>query len=203
MKQESKKSTSQRQRYYRKNLKEPKLGLCVNMSNKIKMIKIGNDISRFSAYSYKPRTKHELQAIISDRIEKEGNECNLNDIDTSLITDMSGLFMHSFFNGDISEWNTSNVKYMRFMFYGSNFRQDISKWDVRKIEDMAYMFERSKFNGDISKWDTSNVTNMCYMFYYSNFDEDISGWQIKRGCNMTGMFDGCFISKEHKPGMFH
>ena len=114
------------------------------------MIKIGNDISRFSAYSYKPRTKHELQAIISDRIEKEGNECNLNDIDTSLITDMSGLFMHSFFNGDISEWNTSNVKYMRFMFYGSDFKQDISKWNVSTVEDMAYMFERSKFNGNIN-----------------------------------------------------
>ena len=79
---------------------------------------------------------------------------------------------------------------------------DLNDIDVSRIKDMSYLFWNSKFNGDISKWDTSNVTNMCYMFYYSNFDEDISGWQIKRGCNMTGMFDGCFIRKEHKPGMF-
>ena len=34
----------------------------------------------------------ELRKIIKRRIESEGNECNLNDIDTSNITDMSDLF---------------------------------------------------------------------------------------------------------------
>ena len=139
------------------------------------MIKIGNDISRFSAYSYKPRTKHELQAIISDRIEKEGNECNLNDIDTSLITDMSFLFYESNFNGDISNWNVSNVK------------------------EMFMMFAQSSFNGDISRWDVSNVTTMSYMFSDSDFNQDISNWKISTGCIMKNTFTGCPIKKSFRP----
>ena len=39
-------------------------------------------------YIYHPKTKYELNNIINQKIEYEGNECNLNDIDTSNITDM-------------------------------------------------------------------------------------------------------------------
>ena len=70
--------------------------------------------------------------IIRDRISKEGPNCDLNDIDTSLITDMTGLFYGSDFNCDISEWNVSNVENMSKMFEGSNFNQDISNWKINK-----------------------------------------------------------------------
>ena len=55
---------------------------------------------------YKPETKEELEQLIKETIKKEGNECDLNFIDTSLITDMSNLFydMHDF-NGKISDWD--------------------------------------------------------------------------------------------------
>ena len=43
-------------------------------------------------YKYFPKSKKELKEIIKKRIEYEGNEVDLNDIDTSNITDMSGLF---------------------------------------------------------------------------------------------------------------
>ena len=62
------------------------------------MIKIGNNISEFSSYSCQPKTKDELKEIIKNRISKEGNCCDLNDIDTSLITDMSYLFYWMNFN---------------------------------------------------------------------------------------------------------
>ena len=52
------------------------------------MIKIGKDISKFSAYSYRPENKEELEKIIKERIKKEGNNCDLNDIDVSQINDM-------------------------------------------------------------------------------------------------------------------
>ena len=68
-------------------------------------------------YNYHPKTKDELKDIIKQKIESEGNECDLNDIDTSNITDMSWLFYSSKFNGDISKWNVSNVTNSANIFY--------------------------------------------------------------------------------------
>ena len=67
-------------------------------------------------YNYHPETKEELKDIINQRIKSEGNECDLNDIDTSNITDMSWLFEHSEFNGDMSKWDVSNVTNMGACF---------------------------------------------------------------------------------------
>ena len=53
---------------------------------------------------YFPQTKSELRSLIENRIKVEGNELDLNDIDVSAITDMSGLFSWIDFNGDISGW---------------------------------------------------------------------------------------------------
>ena len=117
------------------------------------MIKIGNNLSEWSVYSCQPKTNEELKEIILKRISKEGLSCDLNDIDTSLIKDMSWLFYESKFNGDISDWDTSNVTNMRCMFSSSDFNGDISKWDVSNVKNMLRMFYKSNFNGDISKWD--------------------------------------------------
>ena len=57
-----------------------------------------------------PANKEELKKIIENSIQTEGPECDLNDIDVSDITDMSGLFNGSKFNGDISKWNVTNTK---------------------------------------------------------------------------------------------
>ena len=139
------------------------------------MIKIGKNLSEWSAYSCQPKTKDELKAIIKDRISKEGPNCDLNDIDVSQITDMSYLFWESLFNGDISKWNVSNVEYM------------------------PNMFNNSSFNKPIRDWNTPNVESMLGMFYESKFNQDISKWQINKDCNTNDMFYRCPIKDEYKP----
>ena len=117
-------------------------------------------------YKYFPETKKELKAIIEKRIEDEGNEVDLNDIDVSEITDMSALFEGTNFNGDISKWNVSNVINMRYTFSRcKSFNQDISNWDVSNVIDTFSMFLCCEsFNQDISSCDVSNVTNISGMF---------------------------------------
>jgi len=107
-------------------------------------LKIGaNTKVNTHSYSYRPKTGNELRKLIKELITERGNDADLNDIDTSEITDMTNMFYQSKFNGDISEWDVSNVT------------------------NMSYMFEYSEFNGDISKWDVSNVKYMRGIFYDS------------------------------------
>ena len=139
--------------------------------------------------SLRPNNRKELEAIIKQRIEEKGPKCDLNDIDVSGITDMSGLFVDSKFNGDISKWDVSNVRYMTLMFAHSEFNGDISGWDVSGADSMNAMFAYSKFNGDISKWDVSNVTLMNNMFQKSIFNGDISKWDVSNVIDMVRMFE--------------
>ena len=127
--------------------------------------------NRKIAYNYHPKTKDELKDIIKQKIESEGNECDLNDIDTSNITDMSDLFAYSRFNGDISRWNVSNVTNMNAMFLNSKFNEDIPNWNVSNVTNMNYMFMNSKFDGDISNWDVSNVKYNLKMLNDSPIEE--------------------------------
>ena len=106
------------------------------------MLKIGKDISSFSTYFCQPKTKKELFGIIKSRIDKHGINCNLNDIDVSLITDMTYLFYMSKFNGDISDWNTSSMDDMTWMFACSKFTGDISKWIIKDGCDTRDMFTK-------------------------------------------------------------
>ena len=131
-------------------------------------------------YNYYPTTKNELKELIDKLIEERGYNANLNDIDTSEITDMSYMFSNSKFNGDISGWNVSNVEDMDYMFYNSDFNGDISNWDVSNVIDMYCMFYYSKFNGDISNWDVSNVEYMKYMFAESPLEKKPPKWYKKK-----------------------
>ena len=103
-------------------------------------------------YNYYPKTKDELEELIDKLIEERGYNANLNDIDTSEITDMSYMFKESHFNGDISEWDVSNVKYMNYMFCESSFNGDISQWDVSNVKNMWHMFLGSPLQQNPPEW---------------------------------------------------
>ena len=99
-----------------------------------------------------PKNKVELMKIIKDTIKEQGNNCDLNFIDTSKIIDMSYLFYNTKFNGDISKWDVSNVKDMSLMFADSEFNGDTSKWDVSKGSLVYDMFDNSPLEKHEPKW---------------------------------------------------
>ena len=80
------------------------------------------------SYNYHPKTIDELKELVDKLIEERGNEADLNDIDTSEITDMNYMFYKSPFNGDVSKWDVSNVKDMSFMFTNTPLEKNPPKW---------------------------------------------------------------------------
>ena len=112
-----------------------------------------NKNTKIEKYHYYPNTNYELWEIIQKLIGKYGDDADLNEIDTSKITDMAYLFSDSKFNGDISEWDVSNVKDMTGMFeHNKKFNGDISKWDVSKVKFMKHMFDDSPLEKNPPKW---------------------------------------------------
>ena len=87
----------------------------------------------------------------------ESSPVPFNNIVTTLMTDMSGLF---------SDVNT--------------FNQNIASWDTSNVTNMSSMFDDAfVFNQNIGSWDTSSVTNMAFMFYYAYaFNQNVSGWNV-------------------------
>lgn len=104
---------------------------------------------------YKPSSKEQLKLLVDCPL------IHLGDIDTSLITDMSNLFLFSKrtdFSG-IENWDVSKVENMCCMFLcAENFNGDISKWNVSNVRNMAWMFEGAKlFNQPLNDWNVSSV----------------------------------------------
>jgi len=116
---------------------------------------------------------------------------NINNWDTSNITNMSGIFSSSSFNQPLNNWNTLNVTDMSFLFASTPFNQDISDWNTSNVTTMFYMFfSTSDFNQNINNWNVSNVTNMAGMFHIANaFSQPINSWNTSNVTNMSNMFN--------------
>lgn len=100
-------------------------------------------------YSFSPKHRNDLMELCNNP------QVYLGDIDTSKITDMSGLFEDSEredFSG-IENWDVSNVENMSYMFCNSKFDHDLSKWKLSSLRDASHMFKGSLFSGDLSSWE--------------------------------------------------
>ena len=172
-------------------------------------IKSGTKFSTGPNYKYFPKTKVELQHIIMDKFNEGNNyEMDLNDIDTSEITDMSGIFGGfstkdiTKIKPDVSKWNTSNVTDMTGLFHNlASFNCDISKWDVSKVKSMKLMFWAcSEFNQDISDWNVKSLKDINSMFMYaSSFNQNLDKWnlKIKSAKAKRGAFFECGLGKNY------
>lgn len=121
----------------------------------------------------------------------EPKECYpLENLDVSKIRDFSFVFRESYYNGDLSKWNTSNVKYMDYMFSFSDFNNDsLKNWNLSNVTNIRGMFYHTPFNGNISNWNISNIIEMQSVFEYSNFNGDISKWNFNQNVKCNGLFD--------------
>ena len=134
------------------------------------------------SHTYYPTNSPDLKSIIDKKLwGKDGDyDANLNDIDVSKITDMSGLFYQEFpHNIDISEWDVSNVEDMSNMFWTCNsFDCDLSKWDVRNVKKMRNMFKDCEnFKGKgLDKWEPINCTDFYGMFKGTPLEKNPPKW---------------------------
>jgi len=137
------------------------------------------DKDNFEKYFYTPKTNEELQESVLNYTKPNNNLPHISKWNTSLITDMDGLFYrNTYFNEYISDWNTSNVITMSNMFSCAKiFNQELN-WNTSNVINMSYMFRHThKFNQQLN-WNVSNVINMSSMFEYAlEFDQQLN-WDI-------------------------
>lgn len=136
-------------------------------------------------------------------------------LDTSKVTDASGMFKNCYYLTSTPQLDTSNVTNMNEMFYGCSKITTIHQLDTSKVTNMGYMFsgcqkltsipeldtskvtiiERLFHNcfslTSIPQLDTSNVTNTCAMFYECKLITSIPLLDTSKVTNMESMFYGC------------
>ena len=124
---------------------------------------------------------------------------DLSNIDTSNVTNMSGMFRDctSLTSIDLSSFDTSNVESMWGMFDGcaSLTSLDLSNFDTSNVRSMGYMFRgcTSLTSIDLYSFDTSLVTDMSGMFYScaSLTSLDLSNFDTSNVTSMSDMFRDC------------
>ncbi len=120
---------------------------------------------------------------------------DLSKLDTSKVTDMSGMFYNcrALTTLDLSNFDTSNVTDMNYIFYGCGaLTLNVSNFDTSNVTNMRYMFGYcSKLtNLNVSNFDTSSVTNMTGMFAtcYALTNLDLSNFDTNAVQNYSYMF---------------
>ena len=129
---------------------------------------------------------------------------DLSNLDTSSVTNMSGMFSdcNSLTELNLSNFDTSKVTDMSYMFRNCRglTELNISNFDTSRVTDMGVMFAycNSLTELNISNFDTSNVTNMSSMFSdcYGLTELDLSNFDTSKVRAMVCMFFGCSGLKE-------
>lgn len=127
-------------------------------------------------YKYHPNTCVELMEIVGKRIKEEKDNIDFNDIDTSNVQIMEGVFAYQskLTNIDISNWNVSDVKSMLEMFAGCKSLEsigDISDWKIDSLTDITGMFygcDKLTNTGDLNKWNASGIKYKQNAFSLAN-----------------------------------
>ena len=124
----------------------------------------------------------------------------LNYLNTSLVTNMSGMFVNcsSLTSIDLSGFKTGNVNNMMNMFAGCDnlMSLDVSRFNTAQVTNMESMFDKCSglTSLDLTNFNTAKVTTMELMFYDCSNLTTIyagSGWSTALVSESTNMFKGC------------
>lgn len=98
----------------------------------------------------------------------------------------------TFFNEDLSGWDTSNVVSMVETFAGAaRFNQNLFNWNLQAVTSIDSMFDgASSFVGlGLESWDVSTVTSMQDTFRDAiMFDANLSTWDVSAVRKTNNMF---------------
>jgi surface protein len=126
-----------------------------------------------------------------------GGNSNINNWNTSKVSDFRQMFLRSGFNQNIGNWNVSNVTNFQYMFHTSLFNNDgspdIKNWIFKSsgVSLTGLFYGATCFNQNIGSWDVSKVTNMAQMFYNAiSFNQPLNNWNTSNVISMSHMFCG-------------
>ena len=152
-------------------------------------------------------SKEQLKEYLKSEIEKQGENVVIQNLDVSLVEDLSELFYkiaYAVKSLNLSGWKTSGAKDMRAMFWGCYSLEslDVTGWDTSNVKDMRGVFYKCSAleSLDLSGWDTSNVENMKEMFSYCQTLKslDLSSWDTSNVKEMDWMFSKCPALDDNK-----
>ena len=145
-------------------------------------------------------SKEQLIEYLESEIKKQGKNVVIQNLDVSLIEDLSELFRDiadEVESLNLSGWKTSGVKDMSEMFKWLDGLKslDVSGWDTSNVENMNSMFYfcRRLKSLDLSDWNTSNVRDILGMFHccLSLKSLNLPEWDTSRAKDMGNMFQKC------------
>ena len=134
---------------------------------------------------------------------------NIENLNTSAVTDMSGMFYNcsGLTNIDLSYFNTSNVYEIKYMFYNCSglTSLDLSNFNIEKLDNFAYMFYNCSglTSIEVPSGTTEEFCTMEYMFYgcsnLTNLDLSTMHFATDSGnTSMASMFENCTKLKNIK-----
>ena len=136
-------------------------------------------------------SKSYLQRAVSTWISGDTTTYGpINDWNTKLITDMSGLFEDTNFNDDISNWETSSVINMDKMFKNNpSFNKSINNWDLNSLQSANQMFKN-----------TTSIDQKFINFHnkgirFSGSTGNVIAYASNSGVSVDGMFEGALSQR--------
>ena len=120
------------------------------------------------------------------------------EIDSSQVTNMSGMFRRCSSLASVPDMDTSQVTNMNVMFHGCSSLTTVPDMDTSQVTDMGSMFYGCSSLTTVPDMHTSNASDVSRMFYgcSSLTDGNVRLIGKRTGVNTYGMIQGSGLTRE-------